>query len=68
MSIIEEAVVGLLHHRSIADSLSDLVGNRLDETIAGFVIMLLILIPFFAFRVIDEALGEDRLSRMFFRR
>jgi hypothetical protein len=66
MTIIEEAVVGLFHHRSIAASLGDLVGLRLEETIAGYVIMLLILIPYFAFRVLGEALGEGRLARMFF--
>jgi hypothetical protein len=66
MSIIEEAVVGMFHHRSIADSLGELVGPRLEETIAGIVIMLLVLIPYFAFRVLGEALGKDRLARMFF--
>jgi hypothetical protein len=66
MTIIEEAVVGLFHRRSIAASLGELVGPRLEETIAGFLIMLLVLIPFFAFRVLGEALGEGRLARMFF--
>jgi hypothetical protein len=28
--------------------------------------MLLVLIPYFAFRVLDEGLGEGRLARMFF--
>jgi hypothetical protein len=65
MTIIEEAVVGLFHHRSIAASLGDLVGPRLEETLAGYLIMLLVLIPFFAFRVLSEALGEGRLERMF---
>jgi hypothetical protein len=66
MTIIEEAVVGLFHHRSIGASLGELVGPRLEETMAGFLIMLLVLIPFFAFRVLSEALGEGRLERMFF--
>jgi hypothetical protein len=66
MTIIEEAVVGMFHHRSIAAALGDLVGARLEETIAGYLIMLLMLIPFFAFRALDEALGEGRLVRMFF--
>jgi hypothetical protein len=65
MTIIEEAIVGLFHHRSISASLSELAGARLEETIAGFVIMLLVLIPFFAFRVLSEALREGRLERMF---
>jgi hypothetical protein len=66
LTIIEEAVVGLFHHHSVAASLGELVGPRFEETLASFVIMLLILIPFFAFRVLGEALGEGRLSRMFF--
>ena len=66
LTIIEAVVVGLFHHQSIAASLGDLVGSRLEETLAGYLIMLLVLIPYFAFQVLDEALGEGRLVRMFF--
>jgi hypothetical protein len=66
MTVIEEAVVGLFHHKSIATSLGDLFGPRLEETLAGYLIMLLVLIPFFAFRVLSKTLGEGRLERMFF--
>lgn len=66
MTIIEEAVVGLFHDKSIAASLGELVGPRLEETIAGYIVMLLVLIPYCAFRVLDVALGEGRLARMFF--
>ena len=66
LTIIEEAVVALFHGRSITASLGDLFGIRLAETLAGYLIMLLVLIPFFAFRVLSEALGEGRLERMFF--
>jgi hypothetical protein len=66
MTIIEEAVVGLFHHQPIAASLGDLFGSRLEETLAGYLIMLLVLIPYCAFRVLSEALGDGRLERMFF--
>ena len=66
LTIIEEVVVGLFHGHSIAASLSELGGPRLEETLAGFVVMLLVLIPYCAFRVLDVALGEGRLARMFF--
>ncbi len=66
MNTTEEAVVGLFHHQSIAASLGELFGPRLQETIAGFVVMLLVLIPYSAFMVLDEAFGEGRLARMFF--
>ena len=68
LTIIEETVVGLFHHQPIAASLGELFGTRLQETLAGYLIMLLVLIPFFAFRVLSEALGEGRLERMFFSR
>jgi hypothetical protein len=66
MTIIEEAVVGLFHNRSVAASLGELFGSRLAETLAGYLIMLVVLIPYSAFRVLGEALGEGRLARMFF--
>ncbi len=66
LTVIEEVVVGWFHHRSIAASFDQLFGVRLQETLAGYLIMLLVLIPFFAFRVLNEALGEGRLERMFF--
>jgi hypothetical protein len=34
--------------------------------LAGYLIMLLVLMPYFAFRVLGEVLGEGRLMRMFF--
>lgn len=64
--IIEEVIVGLFHHQSVAASLGELFGAKLYETLAGIVILLLVLIPYFAFHVLDEALGEGRLARMFF--
>ena len=66
MTIIEEAVVGLFHRQSIAASLGELFGPRLEETLAGYLIMLLVLLPYWAFRVLEEALGEGRVARMFF--
>ena len=58
LTVIEEIVVGLLHHRPTITSLGELYGTRLQETLAGYFIMLLVLIPYFAFRVLGE--------RMFF--
>jgi hypothetical protein len=64
LTVAEETIVGLFHHQSIATSLGDLFGARLDQTGAG--IFMLLLIPYFAFRVLDDALGEGKLIRMFF--
>jgi hypothetical protein len=66
LTVIEEVVVGLFHRQSVAASLGELTGAKLDEFLAGILIVLLVLIPYFAFHVLDEALGEGRLTRMFF--
>jgi hypothetical protein len=66
MTLLEQVVVGLVHHRSIVDSLAELAGPRLEETIAGILVVLLVLVPYFAFHVLDEELGEGTLRRMFF--
>jgi hypothetical protein len=66
LTIIEEVVVGLFHHQSVAASLGELTGAKLYETIAGIFIMLLVLIPYCAIGALSEALGEGRLARMFF--
>ena len=66
LTVIEEVVVGLFHQQSVAASLGELTGAKLYETLAGYIIMLLVLIPYIAWGVLDEAFGEGRLTRMFF--
>ncbi len=66
LTMAEEIVVGLFHHQSAAVSLGELAGAKLYESVAGIVIMLLVLILYAAIRVLSDALGEGRLARMFF--
>jgi hypothetical protein len=66
LTIIEEVVVGLFHHQSVAASLGELTGARLEEFLASILIVLLVLIPYCAIGVLSEALGEGTLTRMFF--
>jgi hypothetical protein len=65
LTIVEEILVGWFHGRSMSDSLGELFGARLLEMLAGVLILLLVLIPYFAFLVLAEALGERRLVTMF---
>jgi hypothetical protein len=64
LSVIEEVVVGFLHHRSAAEVLSTFLGGSWFQVLASSVIMLLVLIPYFAFGELLDALGESRLRRM----
>lgn len=65
-TVIEEAVVGLIHGRTIMDSLAGLGGGTWDQLAATVFLMLLILIPYFAVSVLGERIGTGRLLRAFF--
>ena len=66
LNALEEIVIGLMHHRTIADSLAEVGGGTLEQLIATSIVGLLILIPFFAFRALGEVVGERNLIRVFF--
>jgi hypothetical protein len=68
LNVLEEIVAGIIDHRTIADSIAKVGGGTFDQLIATSVIMLLILIPFFAFRALGEVVGERNLTRLFFER
>jgi hypothetical protein len=65
LNALEEIAVGLLHHRSIKDSILAIAGGTSDQLIAASIVMMLILIPFFAFRSLGEIVGEHNLVRVF---
>lgn len=65
LTVIEEAVVGLMHGRPIIQSIGEMFDGNPAEAVATCFILLLILIPYFAVRTLGEALGGDRLRRMF---
>jgi hypothetical protein len=67
LNALEEIIVGLFHHRAIADSVAELGGGTFAQLVATSIVMLLVLIPFFAFRSLGEVVGEHNLVRVFLR-
>jgi hypothetical protein len=65
LNALEEVLVGLIHHRDMADTVASLYGGTLDQLIATSFLGLLILFPFFAFQSLGELLGERNLVRVF---
>jgi hypothetical protein len=65
LNALEEIVVGLIHHRSVGESILAIAGGTLDQLVAASFVMLLILFPFFAFRSLGEVVGEANLVRVF---
>jgi hypothetical protein len=66
LTMIEEVILGLVHHRGVTESMGDLFGRRLEETLVSYLIMLLVLIPFFAIRELSRSLPDGVLRRLFF--
>jgi hypothetical protein len=64
LSVIEEICVGLLHRRTIHDALAGLAGGTLPEAVATSLLLLLVLIPYFAFREIANGLGAGEMTRL----
>lgn len=65
LNALEEIIIGLFHHRAIADSVAELGGGTFAQLVATSIVMLLVLIPFFAFRSLGEVVGEHNLVRVF---
>ncbi len=68
LTVIEEAVVGYLHGRKILDTVTGLGGGTTAQMIATSVILLLIFIPYFAFRSLGDIIGDGVLRRLYFER
>jgi len=66
LNVLEEVIVGHLDHRTLADSIAQVGGGTPHQAIATAILMLLILVPFFAFRSLGEVVGERVLFRLFF--
>jgi hypothetical protein len=65
LNALEEILVGMMHGRSAAESLAGMGGGNLEQLFATSIVGFLVLIPFFAFRVLGETVGERNLVRVF---
>jgi hypothetical protein len=66
LTTVEELVVGIIHQRTVVESLQHVVGPTFFQGIAVSLIMFLILVPFSAFTCLSDALGEREIFRLFF--
>jgi hypothetical protein len=67
LNMIEEIVSGLIHGQTVAAVVEEVTGGTLRQTLAVCLLFFLILLPYFAYREVGEALGEGRLWRLIFR-
>jgi hypothetical protein len=68
LTVFEEIAIGYLHGRTIMDAIADIGGGTRDQRIATTIILLLIFIPYFAFRSLGDIIGDRILIRLYFER
>jgi hypothetical protein len=68
LSVIENIVVDLIQGHAISASVVQVAGGSLAEAGAASLLMLLVLIPYFAFHAVSRAMGEGELIDLLFTR
>jgi GYF domain 2 len=64
LAVVEEIIVGYFHGRTITEALGEIGGGTLQQAFAISILMLIILIPYFTFRVVAVRLGEGVLWKL----
>jgi uncharacterized protein (DUF1810 family) len=64
--IIEETLIGLWHGKTPAQSIPDIGGGTLQGILMVGIIVFVVLMPFFAFRELDRAIGTEQLRSLLF--
>ena len=58
LSVLEHGLLALLHGRALGPALREIGGGTALEAAATALVLLLVLLPYFGFRALAEALGE----------
>jgi hypothetical protein len=66
LNVAEEAIVGVVHGKTALDSIADIAGGTWYQIVVTSFILLLVLIPYFAFRALGDVVGHTILVRLFF--
>lgn len=66
--VVEELVVGRIHGKGFAQSWNEMGGVTTHEKIATALIVLLVMVPIFAFRALGDVIGLQTLGRLYFER
>jgi hypothetical protein len=67
-TFIEHAVKNLWSGNGMGGSFVEFYGKEFNEFLAGFLVVFVAFIPFFAFRELGRVLGEGKIRTLFFQR
>jgi hypothetical protein len=64
LAVLEDIIAGFFHGREIRDVVSEIGGGTLQQVLATGILLLLILIPYFTFRIVSVRLGDGVLWKL----
>ncbi|MGB6698295.1 MAG: DUF1810 domain-containing protein [Methylocella sp.] len=64
--MIEETLIGVLHGKTLSQSIPNIGGGKLQGILMVGIIMFVVLMPFFAFRELGRAIGTEQLRSLLF--
>jgi uncharacterized protein (DUF1810 family) len=64
--IIEETLIGVLHDKTLSQSIPKIGGGTLQGILMVGIIMFVVLTPFFAFRELGRAIGTEQMRSLLF--
>jgi hypothetical protein len=64
--IIEETLIGMWHGKTFVESIPAIGDGTLQAIIVTVIIMFFVLIPFFAFKELEQAIGRDIFRQLLF--
>jgi hypothetical protein len=64
LSVVEEVIVGFFKGRQLQDSLREIAGGTLAQLLATSFLVLLIMIPYIAYREMSAVLGKGELLKL----
>ncbi len=68
MDLLEEVTVGMFHGKPAAQSMTDFGGGGVEGIVLVGITAFVILIPLFAFREISDAIGQEELNSLLFKK
>lgn len=64
LAVLEDVIAGFFHGREIRDVIGEIGGGTLQQVLATGILLLLILIPYFTFRIVSVRLGNGVLWKL----
>jgi hypothetical protein len=65
---VEHLIIGMVHGKSLGEAFAEILEKGWPHIVAATLVVFVAFLPFFAFRALEDAMGEGKLKELFFKR